>query len=56
MENISEKVEGRTYYVHGSGLIPVPPGRIHEIAMLRSESHAEEAKRAILLARFRKLS
>jgi hypothetical protein len=35
-----------TYYVYGSGLIPVPHERVNDIAKLKCEHHAEETRRA----------
>jgi hypothetical protein len=40
----------RTYYIYGSGLIPVPNTRINEIAELKAEFHAGELKRAMMAA------
>ena len=40
----------RTYYVYGSGLIPVPHERVNDISQLKSEHHADESKRGMMLA------
>ncbi len=45
----------RTYYVYGSGLIPVPHHRVNEIPEMKAEYHAAEAKRAMMIASSRKL-
>lgn len=39
-----------TYYVFGSGLIPVPHERVNDISELKSEFHAQESRRGVLLA------
>jgi len=55
MNNTDQHPAGRkTYYVYGSGLIPVPWMRTNEISRLIAEFHAEEAKRAMMLALVRK--
>jgi hypothetical protein len=43
-----------TFYVFGSGLIPVPYSRLNEVAAVRAVFHAEEARRAMMLAWSRK--
>ncbi len=40
----------RTYYVYGSGLIPVPHERVNDISRLKSEYHADQSKRGVMLA------
>ena len=46
----------QTYYVYGSGLIAIPRNRVNDVPELKSESHAAEAKRAMLFAWARKLA
>jgi len=48
--------EAQTYYVYGSGLIAIPRNRVNDVPELKSESHAAEAKRAMLFAWARKLA
>ncbi len=57
MDNIREKAEdGKMYFVHGSGLIAVPYGRLNDVPMLKVEFHEEEVRKAMLAARARKLA
>ncbi len=57
MDNIREKAEdGKMYFVHGSGLIAVPYGRLNDVPMLKAEFHQEEVRKAMLAARARKLA
>ena len=39
-----------TYYVFGSGLIPIPRERVNDISELKSEFHRQESTRGVLLA------
>jgi hypothetical protein len=56
MSEICTKVhEAETYYVPGSGLMGVPHERMNDIPRLRSEFHAGEAKRAMMLALARRI-
>jgi hypothetical protein len=48
--------EGATFYVYGSGLMPVPYCSLNEVPRLKSEFHASEAKQAMMLAFARKLA
>ncbi len=45
-----------TYYVHGSGLMAVPYHRLNEIPELKLEFHANESRRAVLMASVRKVA
>ncbi len=57
MENVCEKTdEARTYFVYGSGLMPVPYWRLNEVPRLRAEFHADEVSRAMVAARARFLA
>ena len=47
-------VRDATYYVFGSGLMPVPLARMNEVPRLKLEFHAVEAARALFLARARR--
>ena len=47
-------VRDATYYVFGSGLMPVPVARMNEVPRLKLEFHAVEAARALFLARARR--
>jgi len=42
------------YYVHGSGLVRIPNGRVHEIPKVIQEFHEREAARARLMATARR--
>jgi len=48
--------EGTTYFVYGSGLMPVPYHSLNEVPRVKLEFHASEAKQAIMLALTRKLA
>jgi hypothetical protein len=48
--------EGVTFYVYGSGLMPVPYHGLNEVPRLKSEFHEGEAKRAMMVAFARKLA
>jgi len=50
MSETQEHTKAKTYYVYGSGLIPVPDERVNDVSQLKSEFHASEAKRAMLYA------
>jgi hypothetical protein len=45
-----------TYYVYGSGLVPIPHERVNEISTLKAEYHADEARKAWMLAWARKIA
>ena len=42
------------YYVHGSGLIPIPMGQLNEIPKVIQEFHDVEAARVILAGTVRR--
>ena len=42
------------YYVHGSGLVRIPMGRVNEIPKVIHEFHEREAARARLVATARR--
>ena len=46
--------EGEQFYVTGSGLVPVPEGRMSEIPQVIAEHHLQEAERARLIASIRR--
>ena len=46
--------EAETYFVYGSGLMPVPYHSLNEIPRLKEEFHAKESRQAILAAWSRK--
>jgi len=48
--------EGVTFYVYGSGLMPIPYHSLNEVPRLKSEFHANEAKQAMMMAFARKLA
>lgn len=52
-KTITHEGETETYYVHGSGLMGVPHERLNEVSRLRAEFHADEARRAMMMARAR---
>jgi hypothetical protein len=54
MNTKSKPIRSGTYYVFGSGLMPVPCERVNEIPRLRFEFHAVEARKAMLLAAMRR--
>ena len=57
MSEITSQRRGQeTYYVHGSGLMGVPQERMNEIPRLRTKAHAEDARRAMQLARSWRMS
>lgn len=57
MSDTIQHVLGRkTYYVYGSGLIAIPHTRINEVSLLKSEYHAEESRKAFMLAQARRIA
>ena len=52
----SSKAEQKQYYVHGSGLVPIPAGRLNEIPKVIQEFHELEAARARLAGTVRRVT
>lgn len=55
-ETSETAAERKAYFVFGSGLIPVPHTRMSEVGRVKGEFHAQESKRAIMMAQARKLA
>jgi hypothetical protein len=54
MKATKPSTEKETFYIFGSGLMPVPSARMNEVTRLKHEFHASEADRALFLARMRR--
>ncbi|MDA4128942.1 MAG: hypothetical protein OK422_05770 [Thaumarchaeota archaeon] len=64
MENIGKKLaklaqaikqREANYMVAGSGLVPVPKGRLNEISKVIAEYHEQEARKARVTASLRRV-
>ena len=57
MNDTSQQTKAKgQYFVFGSGLMPVPLGRINEIPRLKKEFHASEVSFALAVGRTRKFA
>ncbi len=54
MNRTDHERTGKAYFMYGSGLIAVPVHSVNEFAKLRSEHHAAEVRKGLMLALARK--